>query len=176
MPYAIPVSYLVRGRRGCSMRKIFPLRINYRHPPTPRGGHPLPQALDILHILTPSTWCLFINSTSPPPPPFNCHVPVYHPTSTKQPINSTKHLCLYFLFPLLIVPYRHDHTIHWISFLSMCHFPVSFSPLPCSAFICQYACLVPCLFVCIAVILPLRKSTRIKPSGHVTMDLYHSSL
>ena len=97
-------------------------------------------------------------------------------TTRYMHVKSTKHLCLYFLFPLLFVPYIHDHTIHWISFLSMCHFPVSFSPLPCSAFICQYACLVPCLFVCIAVILPLRKSTRIKPSGHVTMDLYHSSL
>ena len=35
MPYAIPVSYLVRGRRGCSMRQIFPLRINYSSPPPP---------------------------------------------------------------------------------------------------------------------------------------------
>ena len=103
MPYAIPVSYLVRGRRGCSMRKIFPLRINYPHPSPPPPllpprRPPLPQALDILHILTPSTWCLFINSTSPPPPSFNCHVPVYHPTSTKQPINSTKHLSFIFFF------------------------------------------------------------------------------
>ena len=124
MPYAIPVSYLVRGRRGCSMRKVFPLRITSPPPSSPLGGHPLPQALDILHILTPSTWCLFINSTSPPPPPFNCHVPVYHPTSTKQPINSTKHLPFIFFLKMYCIRFnqsrRHIEDFQQ-NYLHKCH-------------------------------------------------------